>query len=369
MPLPKYLYLDDDPDIKVLPIIDLLKKSGKIVIDRGFVTANPTQVESLLTGKEFDGLLVDFRLDQHAQPNGEKATYTATTLAQFLRSKVNHPESSLRDVPIVLCSQQPKFEVYNVDLTSHDLFDFRFRKDDLETKGDEIAEKLACLVEGYRTLGSHRGNWDKVLAYDTARLNKMVFGQFARLDGQPHLAIHEHAHFILKELLQTTSDLISERILAARLGVSISCSGWPALKDEVFAEARYQGVFASSWPRWWQPSVDDIFEQLCHTSLASLEAAERVECLTEATAIKDISINPPIEHNSSANYWTICQALQEPLDPTEGYRLRRSPEPAFWQEYDYISLKALLDRMHITKLERPLHPVDNERYEIIRLRY
>jgi hypothetical protein len=363
----KYLYLDDDPERKVGQIARSLSIEGKLEVTYQSVSFFKPQIEQLLAPDwGFDGLLLDLRLDQEPREDGQKAEYTATTLAQFLRTKVYDQEAGIRDFPIVLCSQQSKIGMYEADISSHDLFDYKFPKEDVEVRAEEISSNMVALVEGYRTIAAAGGNWSTLLAYDTAQLDTRIFSRFT--NRSTAVATHEYARHILKELLAPTSELIKETILAARLGLATTADGWPRLRDEVFGAARYKGAFGQSWERWWQPEVNRIFESLCSIPLPSLDAAERVAALVEHTGLTGLMAAEPIKLNHSTWYWTICEAYKVPLDPAEGFRLA-GVEPTVWQEYDYISLHALLEQLHATELHRPLHPDETPRFEAIRGNY
>lgn len=363
----KYLYLDDDPERKVGQIARSLSIAGKLEVTYRSVSFFKPQIEQLLAPDwEFDGLLLDLRLDQEPREDGQKAEYTATTLAQFLRTKVYDQEAGIKDFPIILCSQQSKIGMYESDLSSHDLFDYKFPKEDVEVRAEEISSKMVALVEGYRTIAAAQSDWSTMLAYDTSQLDARIFSRFTNRNTP--VATHEYARHLLKGLLAPTNELIKESVLAARLGLATTNDAWPRLRDEVFGAARYSGAFGQSWERWWQPEVNRIFESLCGTPIPSLDAAERVAVLIEHTGLTGLVSAEPIALNHSTWYWTICEAYQAPLDPAEGFRLA-GIEPTAWQEYDYISLKALLEQLHNTELHRPLHPDEMVRFEAIRENY
>lgn len=364
----KYLYLDDDPQKIVGQIARALSIQDALEVEYQPVEQFTSQVEQLIAkANDYDGLLLDLRLDQEPGSNGQRAEYTATTLAQFLRTKVYDKEAGIKDFPIILCSQQSKIGMYNADLSSHDLFDYKFPKEDVETRATQISNIMISLVRGYRQISESEGDWNKLLGYDAKKIDKRMFSRFASRPSTP--AAHDYARYIIREILTPTNELIKEPILAARLGQTIKSVSWPQLRDEIFGPAKYQGVFSESWQRWWQPEVNRIFENLCGATITSLNAEERVGALTVSTNITGLTVAEPIEFNHSTWYWTICEAYQTPLDPTEGFRLLPGHEPLSWQDYDYISLKALLERLHETDLERPLHPEEQERFDIIQEDY
>ncbi|RYF47049.1 MAG: hypothetical protein EOO38_12935 [Cytophagaceae bacterium] len=273
------------------------------------------------------------------------------------------------DEYVLLPAHSPYLKVEQKDNSVRATFakkHYEFPKEDVEVRAKEISSNLVALVEGYQTITAAQGNWSTMLAYNTAQLDARIFSRFTNRNTPA--ATHEYARHLLKGLLIPTSELIKEAILAARLGVTTTADGWPRLRDEVFGAARYQGAFGQSWERWWQPEVNRIFESLCGTPIASLDADERVAALVESTGLTELVAATPIELNQSTWYWTICEAYKTPLDPAEGFRLAGS-EPTVWQEYNYISLKALLEQLHTTDLHRSLHPDEALRFEAIRDNY
>ena len=363
----KYLYLDDDSEGTVGRIAKALSVPDQLEVTYRRVRPFGPEVASILSKEiSFDGLLLDLRLDQDAE-YGEKVEFTATTLAQFLRTKVYDEAVKLPDFPIVLCSQQDKIGMFSVDLSSHDLFDYKFRKEEVVDEALTIAQRLTDLVQGYQMIRPTEGDWSKILQYDVQLLDARIFSRFT---GRKNLAIHEYARHLLHELLKPVTDLISEDILAARLGIDIiNSADWPILRDEFFLDAHYTGAFCESWQRWWQPRVHQVFENLCGTTLASINGAQRVSLLVERTKLAGLLAATPIDHNHSNWYWTICQAYKTPLDPSEGFRLSSEREPFTWQDYDYISLKGLLERKHQTQLHRELHPDEEERLNYVKEDY
>ena len=141
---------------------------------------------------------------------------------------------------------------------------------------------------------------------------------------------------------------------------------WPRLRDEIFGRTRYNGAFSKSWPRWWSNEVTNLFEEISSYTLSSLDAQERVSALIDRTGLTKLTPAEPIKHNNSHWYWTICEVFRTPLDPAEGFKLASGREPLAWQDYDYVSLEALLEEKLTTDLDRSLHPDEVERYKLIR---
>ena len=63
---------------------------------------------------------------------------------------------------------------------------------------------------------------------------------------------------------------------------------------------------------------------------------------------------------------TICKGNNRPLDPREGFKIVMSREHKAWQEYDYISLEAILEREGFEDRNIKPHPSEKERIDIIK---
>ena len=148
---------------------------------------------------------------------------------------------------------------------------------------------------------------------------------------------------------------------SSRLGIDKNNSeDWERVKER-FEEAKYNGVFADGWDRWWMFKIDNIFEEISDTYLSYLDAKERVAILKEKLNLESLNFSQPIEENYSYDYWTVCKALAKPLDPMEGFRVYSTSEPKPWQEYEYVSIFALLNPQTLKDKDIKVHPLDKEK--------
>ena len=87
----KYLYIDDDAET-VKGIVNGLNKKGILNIDlRCPKSSWKEEIDSLVKKKDFDGLILDLRLDitpVSNDSNGTKASYRGTSVAQELRQRI-----------------------------------------------------------------------------------------------------------------------------------------------------------------------------------------------------------------------------------------------------------------------------------------
>jgi hypothetical protein len=341
-----YLYLDDEHEYTISPYVRQLENINKKLAIKHLQPVSYDKQIDQLQEKEFDGLILDWRLDQHANVSEDgsktKARYRAAALAQELRTR---SAEGGRDYPIVLWStSKRRKESYLKDDTSHDLFDLECVKDDIEKPGEanKIALQLVALAEGYKEISAIKSkNANNFLALESSDfLDPRIPAYFEGLSGGT--PPHEYARFILKELLGKSGPLIDEKTLAARLGVDIAKSeDWTLLLGKL-KKATYQGVFREGWPRWWAFYVAEWWESLGKkmSPLRSTPAAERVARLQKKFKLEGLVKAEPIQPEYSQTYWTLCQVTQRPLDPRDGLVL--NAETKLWQDKEYVSSSAEL---------------------------
>lgn len=364
MSKPKYLYIDDENDSSVESIRDGFNDVGVINVELYPLeeTRRFEELRDKLISIDFDGLILDLRLDGDG-PN--KVGFSATTLAQDLRTI--QARNEIRTFPIILCSTFSKIrETYNADKASHDLFDYKFEKSE-EPDYDKFSQKMYSLANWYFWLGKSKKDIYEVL--DRKELNNIdsrIYEDFL-ISDTPFLP-NDYARFIINNLFHHPGALIKERTLAARLGIDIEKSqDWIVLKDKVFAETAYYGLFSDGWERWWTDRVIQLFMVFSKGQHpVSLNAKQRVEIIIENTKLNDLVPAEPIELCVSTEFWTICEGYKRPLDPLEGLVVYEKSEIKPWQENKYISFHAAeVERIGRDKGLRP-HPSEEERIEEIK---
>lgn len=367
MPI-KYLYLDDESLQKVRPNIDMLmRKEPSLNIQYGFPEEFSLQIKDIKK-LAFDGLILDLRLDQLSNDAKQKAGYGAYSLAQELR--VRAADGRINDIPIMLCSSELNIQKsYTKENTSHDLFDDLYLKDDFADHSALIAKKLVSLAVGYKKISEvtegKSKNFHKVLGLTDEEANSLDSRIFARFrESTSKYPTHFYAMFILKELLKSPGPLLDDALIGARLGVDITGSpDWDKLKRKITSLA-YTGPFGDAWPRWWWFKVENWWNTLadCPGKLRNLPAAKRVEFLRKSTKLTGLQVAAPISENYDDSYWTICSALKRPLNPLDGFIIA-GDDPKPWQEKQYISLKAAIERTGYTEGIK-VNPVELERFQI-----
>lgn len=335
----KFLYIDDENDQTTAAIADGLKSD---IIDISF--EEPKDFKSEINDlknrlKDFDGLILDLRLD------GKKLdiAYNAPAIAQELRMIAGLGE--IRSCPIILCSTDDKMRAtYEVERICHEHFDYKFTKQ-ASPPWEKFKKKIVSLAQGYKFIPSTEYKLEKILGRDNIEnFDERIFEIFMGIERP--LPIHEYASFVIKELFHQQGPLIKERLLASRLGIDIEKSqDWKNLLDDFFKKAQYTGVFSDGWIRWWADIVLVIFKELSGgRRLNMLNASERVKIIIEKTGLKKLVSAEPMNYNKSTNFWVVCEGYKTPLDPLEGYKIHTTTEPKAWQESKFISFEAVVNK-------------------------
>ena len=232
-----------------------------------------------------DILALDYRLDD-AQ---DGVRYKAGPLAQQLRDHASELPND--DIPIVLRSHENIIqEQYGHDLTTHDLFDRVYAKEDLATHKQRIGKELLTLIEGYKQIINTF--WDEKRLLQLLRLSDDEQGA-ALLNNQELRAWQElkAPHLLAKKILRSIIDrnglLLDRCSLLARLGIAKNSPDIDAFITSLEkANTSYCGIFHSGWKRWWSHRLEVFGEQACGNELGNLTAKERVECLNRLFSLK-----------------------------------------------------------------------------------
>lgn len=359
MKKPKYLYIDDENGKSEISTLHGFNDLGKIVVERfplaEFREFGSLKIELVNRSKngEFDGLILDLRLDGTGV---DRTEFNATALAQELRSVA--ARGDMATFPIVLCSTETKIkDTYTSDRTSHDLFDYKIYKSNPKPNWNKLSSKLLSLANGYIFLNSNTDHLEKILGIDDKKeLDVRILERI-----ETFTVNYDYSHFIVKNFFHQTNPLISERVLAARLGIDLqktSVDDWKKLLESHFKEAKYTGIFADGWNRWWADRIVEIYAKHTGERLSFVKAFDRVKSLKEISGISTLVEAQPLKFNNSTEFWSICEAYKVPIDPLEGFKILVNAELKPWQESKYISLLAILERDGLK--DRGLHPHPSE---------
>ena len=364
----KYLYLDDANQKEIEPFIQSASRSKKIEIDLKHPAMFNDNFDSLIKSlSKYAGIILDWRLDEVVVSRaGKRYPFRAGALAQELRSRAS--EGAILPMPIILWSATQKFQsTFQNDYTAQDLFDRKYRKEEVADFGNRIAVELDALASGYEEIYRSRSSRHSEGICELLRCGELaeyvdirVRERFVSI--QP--SVYEIAHFILDELIDRPGLLIEEERLAARLGVNLTLSsGWGNLRLAL-EPFQYKGPFSSAWQRWWNYGIAEQWWFNTINSeypLSALTATERIEIIAKVTGINDLVPAMPLQQGYHERFYTICEETKLPLDPIDGVIIDESqPEP--WQERRYISIDVALRRK--SQMFRP-HPLEKDRLKAL----
>ncbi|MCT4326392.1 hypothetical protein HZP16_09820 [Elizabethkingia anophelis] len=358
MSIPKYIYVDDEngtPEISTLHGFNDLKI---IEVERfplsEFREFSSLKIELIKRIKEqaSDGLILDLRLDGNGS---DRTEFNATALTSELRSVAARGE--IASFPIILCSTESNIkQTYDTDKTSHDLFDYKINKSNEKPGWEKMSQKLASLAKGYKWLQSQKRENEEIFGIsDITNLDERIIERISNFSVP-----YDYTHFVVKHFFHQTNPLISEKVLAARLGIDLAhtpAETWGTLKNEILSDIKYKGVFSDGWQRWWADKLIIWFEEISGENLAFINAEKRTEILINEYGLKELVVSEPLKFCNSTEFWSICEAYKVPIDPLEAFRIFTTVEIKPWEEYKYISLLAVLDRKGV---ERGLKPHSSE---------
>lgn len=364
----KILYIDDEDEQRSQTYADGLSGLGLVEI----TIEKPTNFEQLLNElvekqDSFDALILDLKLDGN-QKGDRVAKYTAPSLAAGIRSKCFNDDGFKNEFPIFLLSSSENLKkYYDPDSSSHDLFDFTINKTGIGEFGKMHERMIASIINAYQTIFENKTDFAKILGVPLMdNVDDRIFtSRFLNGEGT---SISEISQFILNEILMKSGVLINQDILAARLGIDYNKSKDWAFILEQLNDAKYSGVFSSSFDLWWAGDVMKWWNfSFNNIPIIRLDASERVKFITEKFHLKNLFETIKIEKATSTKFWTICQAYKLPLDPKDGFLIDGN-QIYPWQDKRYLSLESLLERDAIDKGFR-IHPFEKERFEDLKIEY
>ncbi|HCE53632.1 MAG TPA: hypothetical protein DER05_00960 [Lutibacter sp.] len=362
MSKPRYLYIDDENGSSEISTLNGFNDTKIVEVARFNLSAFrdfgslKKELERACKNNEFDGLIIDLRLDGAGE---DRTEFNATAITSELRSI--SARGDIRSFPIVLCSTEEKIkQTYDSDRSSHDLFDYKLSKSNTEPDWIKISTKLKSLADGY--------NWIQATKREPAEIigisNLEVIDERITQKLLGFSVTYDFTHFVIKNFFHQTNPLISERVLAARLGVDLAktpCEVWEKLSLSILDTVRYKGLFSEGWKRWWTNDLVDWFKSISGENLAFMDAKGRINILSKNLGLEGIAVAEPIKFCTSSEFWTICEGYKVPIDPLEGFKVHTTADLKPWQESKVISLLAILEREgfvdrgikpHLSELER-----------------
>jgi len=332
---PHYIFVDDatGPESDSERYRKLLDKEGELAVD----LVPPDRSTLLVAEPELeagiDGYILDINLSDQIDDHGKRFRGTGAGLAQDLRLlQTKGPNEGQRPRPIVrLCAAQVFQDYLAGDDSTTDIFDLGFDKEMIGDVAPLVRAKLAVLPELYATVqGTQEGAAPKLLGVETEHYERLHSRFRAALETELTRKPHEAVSFIIRQLFEPPGLLISEQLLAIRLGVDKARSGgWERLKD-YFSPARYVGVAGNGFRRWWMDLVLSRCAQPGSPPLFRLSAVERVAALNKA-GFGDLVPLMPTPESPGDRPWLLSQwddlALRLPVDPRHAFILSTPVSP------------------------------------------
>lgn len=355
-----YLLIDDDIGAAAEATIyaEALEKAsaGELKLNVLKPDALPKTLQAISEMKP-DGLFLDVAFTNALTDQKEHVGFDGIALAQQIRTLQTRGRSmgsaALQEFPIIRFSKKDVIREYvNEDTTSDDLFDELIDKGDVVDNGALIALRARVLASDYpRIVEFSQADSDEsalaaVLGCEAEflpRLDPRVLLGLRR----PGAPAHAFARYFTAKLLARPGPLISEDLLAVRLGVDLAKSqSWPDLRKHLDS-AHYRGAFGEGYPRWWQAMVVDWWQTQINSEKvpARITAAERVAYLKKALGLEGLVALSEDADSPGTRYWHRCLRSRKPVDPSEAFALMPLYGHESWQDADYLCLEeALRDR-------------------------
>lgn len=354
--MPKvYYYIDDESLQESSLIVNNLNKDAKKLIVKPFRHEHwNDEIEFLISNQDkFDGILLDWQLKKNKVNDGKFAKYDAEALAQQLRRLATEHNKLKKDFPILLCSAAKGFKKnFQKDITGHDLFEEVYDKNSFsdKQKSNKIITQFISLAEGYKIMQNGEKlntllGLDKESIGSKSNLDKRLLSYLKSL--YDNKVPHELARFILNQLIKKSGVLVSEELLAARLGIDcLNSKDWQKLLDKKLHKFSYKGIFEDGWKRWWFEMIENWWEYdlKIEKSLRKLSARDRVELIIKKTKLKELIPAKVISKNASSDlFWTICNISKKPISIDDGLIMAMQDSIFPWQDKQYISIEKALE--------------------------
>lgn len=308
----KGMFIDDNPEHSLVysNILSLLEypNQSKLLVSAEPVTEFSEMVKKVIDSN-VDILFLDYRLDEILVDKcfDNSTSYKGGGLAQFLREKAStitgdsQPTYTFKDIPIVLISSEDNIQrLYEPEQTTHDLFDAVYSKRTigLEIEQQKFSKKFFSLIVGYKRLAKYVNDNDTNVVLAIFKLKdednegqEIVKKQEIVKPLNKSTLAHVRARFLLKYILRREGVLLSKHELVARLGTTMeSFDSMNSVKlTSELEDAKYEGIFAEGWERWWQHKIEDLFFRYEILRPYSLTAEERT---SKINAIFDANLKP-----------------------------------------------------------------------------
>lgn len=365
MNIVRYLYIDDDELQLSKSMVSGFEEAGKleILVENNKVDWNQ-QVARLKT-VDFNGLILDLKLDERPVEDGCHSEFRGTSLSQQIRDL--QKDGTIPAFPILLYSGEDKIKS-SLDDTARDLFDLCIEKRNIDKRTMlSLPIRLIELSQLYELLNQKRDV--RALLQAPEQVDERFMGALENFQQNSSIAVC--VHFLLNEFVLTTGLLVNEVLLAARLGVDIEKTPeeiWKAIVS-IFEEARYRGILGNGWKRWWMRGINDLWRSLSGGKyLQMMTATDRVTVLKEILHTDAITPSEKLRYCESDKFWAVCYGTGKPIDPVDGFVIAGQESHYPWQDYRYVSKQAAFLKTN-TERWKSVAPAEKQRLEMLKQEY
>jgi hypothetical protein len=238
-----------------------------------------------------------------------------------------------------------------------------------------LRQKLISLSIGYELISKCKNddnNLIELYKYNLELENNRFIGEMRSVIGYP---THTVSNFIIKNLLEKSNIpvsgiLITEEILATRIGIDISKSiDWKNVLENL-KKYKYRGVFSEGWERWWMSGVEHWWrmELGLKNSIRATPASQKIDLLKDKLGLTSLV---PIEKNEKAKseaFWTNCVGSGISIDNVDGLLVDGQDNFYPWQDKKYVCYEEALKPKGKDKWKK-ISPSEEYKLEILQKQF
>lgn len=368
----EFLYIDDNSKANTDGIIVGLENEELTVVFDNPKGDWEKEREHIMSPNfiKYNGLILDLNLEETPNQEQQTSRYKGSSLAQEIRNLSK--AGIIKEIPIVLLSATANLEKY-FDRTNEDLFDLIVPREKLNDNPTFVSmrQRLISLSIGYELIvkcKSENNNLTELFKYDLSKEDVRFISEMKTVFENP---THTISNFIIKNLLEKSNVpisgiLISENILATRLGVDISKSNdWNTILGKL-EKHHYKGVFSEGWQRWWMSGLENWWsnELEINESLRSTKASLKVELLKEKLKLTGLVALTKAEKSKSETFWTNCIGSGVAIDTIDGLLIAGQDNYFPWQDKYYVSYEEVLNPKR-KDIWKNLSPFEKHKFELL----
>ncbi len=337
----KFIYIDDSSDTIGTTRGFSVEGTLKVYAEKPLDTLE--EQINRIKDQDIDGLILDLRLDDYENDNQKRAQFRGTTLAQEIRTR--QKEGEIEQFPIFLFSGNDNID-RSLNSATIGIFDLCIKKESIDAdKYEEYQDYFIAIAESYKNKihNSNAIEITQLIEADALCIDSFV-SDLNLVIEQSHTTT-SLVHFIINEIFNKDSVLVSEDLLACRLGVdkTKSYEAWSVIKEQLSA-AKYTGALSGGWDRWWMHKVEAWWRNTMGDidDMQYISADERVATLAHRFELTELFPPDNISKCIHRDFWTLCMGLHKPLDVLDGIVIVSQDNLYSWQDVKYVSIECAL---------------------------